>query len=197
MPIRVFKRVNSKRERQRGTATIEFAVLMLFFLMPLMFALLEASEAMTVNRRVAVSVNTLADLTAQSQTITKTELSALEDAARSMLEPQPTAEMTTTIVSVAQVNNRPEVRWSMRWSKDEPNGAPYYSTGERYDGLDDDQALDPGASLIIVEVEYPHTLMFVQFFDRLITFTRESIRYPRLVDRVELCLNDDLTDCTK
>ena len=196
MAIKIFKRVKNERERQRGTATIEFAVLMFFFLMPLMFALLEASEAMTVNRRVAISVNTFADLTAQSETITKSELSALEKAARSMLEPQPTADMITTIVSVAVVNNRPEVRWSMRWSKEEPDGKPYYQTGERYDGLEDDRALDPGASLVIVEVEYPHTLLFVEFFDRLMTFNREAIRYPRLVDRVELC-EDDLSVCIK
>ena len=175
------------RDCQRGTAAMELALLMAIIMIPLYFALLEISDAMTVNRRVSTSVNTLADLTAQSTELSPTDFSALIEGVVSMLEPQDTSTLSIKVVSVILDNNKPVVHWSRSRNPDGSVSEPY-SAGAQYSNLSDDAILDDIPSLIVVEMTYEHKpLIMKEVFQSAIQFKRNSIRYPRLTDKVQFC----------
>lgn len=174
-----------KRSRQSGLATTEFALLMAFFLMPLLWGLLEASEAMTVNRRVTAAVNGLADLTAQSEELSEADLDALIDNMSTVVNPDSgTHPLTINVVSVVlDGDGNPTVDWS----RDDSQAAPY-TAGSSYANLGEQTLLVPGASLVVVEMRYEYKLSFFSnFFSDPVVFRRQAIRYPRLVNQVTLC----------
>lgn len=176
---------------RKGTAATEFALL-LPVLIFLFFGLLEASDAMTVNRKVAISGNTMADLTAQSTQLTRADLDNLLTGVITILEPSDTTNLAVNIVSVILDSGNPTVHWSY-----DNNGNEPYSIGAAYTGLQDSTVLNTSNSLIVVEVSYPYTSDFSHFvISAPITFTRNAIRWPRLSSRVQLCTDATLTNCT-
>ncbi len=174
------------RSPEAGLATTEFALLMSFFLVPLLWGLLEASEAMTVNRRVTSAVNSLADLTAQSESFTETDLDALIADIGRIVNPADGVQhpLDIKVVSVVlDADDNPTVDWS----RDDLQGSPY-SSGSAYGKLGDPSLLIPGDSLIVAEMRYEYELSFFSnFFSSPVIFERHSVRYPRLVDQVVLC----------
>lgn len=185
--MRLFRKhpAKDKRSWQSGLATTEFALLMALFLVPLLWGLLEASEAMTVNRRVTAASNGLADLTAQSEAFSEADLDALITDMSSVVNPDGgTHPLTVSVVSVIPDG---EGNPTVGWSRDNSQSAPY-TDGSSYSKLGDQSLLVAGGSLIVVEMRYEYTLSFFsRFFSSPVVFQRQSIRYPRLVDEVTLC----------
>lgn len=185
--MRIFGKRASRKKRsgQSGLATTEFALLMSLFLVPLLWGLVEASEAMTVNRRVTSAVNSLADLAAQSESFSEGDLDALISDVGNMVNPAsgPTHPLTISVVSVVLDSDQPKVDWSRNESATAP-----YSAGSVYTKLSDQSLLPDGASLIVVEMNYSYQLTFFShFITSPILFQRLSIRYPRLTNKVVLC----------
>lgn len=175
------------RDCQRGTAAMELSLLMAIIMVPLYFALLEISDAMTINRRVATSVNTLADLTAQSTELSPSDFSALVLGVEGMLEPQDTSTLSIKVVSVVLDDNKPVVHWSRSRNPDGSLSEPY-AAGAQFSNLGDNALLTDVPSLIVVEMTYDHKpLIMKQVFQSVIQFKRNSIRYPRLSDKVQFC----------
>lgn len=180
------RRNQGKRSRQSGLATTEFALLMAFFLMPLLWGLLEASEAMTVNRRVTAAVNGLADLTAQSEALSEADLDALIDNMSTIVNPDAGAHpLSINVISVVpDGGGNPIVGWSRNDAQAEP-----YTAGSNYANLSEQTLLVPGASLVVVEMRYEYELSFFSnFFSDPVVFQRQAIRYPRLTNQVTLCV---------
>ena len=179
------RRNQGKRSLQSGLATTEFALLMAFFLMPLLWGLLEASEAMTVNRRVTAAANGLADLTAQSEALSEADLDALIDSMSTIVNPDGGADpLSIKVVSVVPDGGGNPI---VDWSRDELQGAPY-TVGSNFANLSEQTLLVPGASLVVVEMRYEFELSFFsKFFNDPVVFNRQTIRYPRLSDKVTLC----------
>ena len=178
------------RDSKSGLAATEFAML-LQILGIMFFGLVEASEAMTVNRKVAISANTLADLTAQSDHIKISEIDDLFSGVMTIIEPNDSSGMSLRLVSVVQNSDGDPV---VHWSRDSLGAQPY-AGGAYYTHLEDDEVLPSTGSLIVVEMTYTYTPSLTNhFIDAPIVFDRKSIRSPRLTSRVQLC--DDQDNCT-
>ena len=190
----MIKRLNTLCARWRsetsGIAAVEFALL-LPVMVVIFFGLLEASNAMTVNRKVAISANTLADLTAQSEFLYDDQIDDLFEGVMRIVEPNDPAGMQLSLVSVVlDADGDPIVHWS----RDHLGNTPH-TAGSDYTSLGDDTVLSEHGSLIVVELLYTYTPSLTSYFiSTPIVFDRKSIRWPRLTSRVQLCDNDD--NCT-
>jgi Flp pilus assembly protein TadG len=175
---------------ERGVAATEFALLLPVITM-MFFGLIEVSDAMTVNRKVAISANTLADLAAQSETLLISDIDDLFDGVMTIVEPNDSSGMQLRLISVVlDGEGNPIVHWSR-----DHLGAQPYAPGADYLTLPDNDVLVANRSLIVVELTYTYTPSLTNYFvDIPIVFDRQSIRWPRLVNKVQLC--DDEGNCT-
>ncbi len=193
------RRVASDRS---GMAATEFALL-LPIMVVLFFGILELSEGMTANRRVAVAVNTAADLAAQSLQLSPTEVDGLMESVIPILEPATTSAVDINLVSIIlDADGDPIIHWSLHWNNDVQPTAPYV-VGEEYTKLTSDFRNSPNGlarlqnrSMIIVEMTYPYAPQFAKYFvSDPIPFSRDAKRAPRRVTRVQLC-DDSGNNCT-
>lgn len=174
-----------------GMAATEFALL-LPVLTVLFFGMLETSDAMLMNRRVAIAVNTMADLAAQNETLTYDDVNNLIDGVKSIIEPHDTNVLEVSLISVEWEDGDPVVHWSR-----DQNGDTPYNVGDDYLSLSDDTVLNENGSLMVVEMTYPFTPRFSgHFISDPIVFERMSVRWPRLSAKVQLCDNNG-ENCTQ
>lgn len=185
-----------------GMAATEFALL-LPILVVLFFGILELSEGMTASRRVAVAVNTAADLAAQSLQLSPDEVDGLMESVIPILEPATVDAVDINLISVIiDDDGDPIVHWSLHWNQDVKAARPY-DAGDEYDKLTSDFENSPNGlarlrnrSMIIVEMSYPYAPQFAKYFvSDPIPFNRDAKRAPRRVTRVQLCDNDG-DNCT-
>lgn len=175
---------------RNGMAATEFALLLPVMVI-MFFGLVEASNAMTVNRRVAISANTLADLTAQSDFLLESDMDDLFEGVMTIVEPNDPSGMELRLISVIQdEDGNPVVHWSRDYT-----GATPYAEGADYTSLSEGDVLSEHGSLIIVELVYTYVPSLTShFISSPVVFHRTSIRWPRLTNRVQLC--DDQGNCT-
>ncbi|NWG71739.1 MAG: pilus assembly protein [Parvularculaceae bacterium] len=176
-----------------GLAATEFALLLPPMLL-IFFGMLEGSDLLTMNRRLAHTANTVADLAARERTITHAQVTDLLAGARRLLEPTDTSTLNITIVSVivAGTPARPTVHWSRNIS----GGTPY-AAGSPYNGLDNNASLNPAMSFIVVEVDYVYDSgLTSRVFHRPYSIEYESKRTPRKSTRVQLCTDATPAVCT-
>ncbi len=178
------------RDCANGLAATEFAMLLPVMVI-LFFGLVEASTAMTVNRKVAISANTLADLAAQSEQLYLSDIDDLFEGVMSIVEPNdPTGVQLRLISVVLDDDDDPVVHWSRDYT-----GAIPYGAGDAYVNLSDNDVVSANGSLIVVEMVYTYTPAITSHvLSSPIVFNRQSIRWPRLTNRVQLC--DDQENCT-
>lgn len=146
-PMRKFK------TDQRGVSAIEFA-----FIAPIMVVLflgaVEASRALTVDRRVTSVASTAADLTAQVKQISNSDLDDIFAASSAILTPFSTQPLSIVVSSVvADVDNNTKVEWS----RANANGTAR-ACGSAFAvpaGL-----TQAGSSVIVSEVTYTYTPTF-------------------------------------
>ena len=116
VPIAQQRRAGRWRADERGSVAIEsaiiFPVLVLIFL-----GMVEMSQAFTVKRRVQNVANSTADLVAQSQTVTTSDLNDIASIGAQLMLPFSSTGLTLTITSVAEdTQNKVTVQWSCSWS---------------------------------------------------------------------------------
>ncbi len=186
----LFQTIQNLASCKKGMAATEFALL-LPVMITLFFGMLETSDVATENRRVAIAVNTMSDLAAQSTQLTYDDVTNLIDGALTILDPAASASLNVNIISViSDPTNGPVIHWS----RDELGAQPY-TPGAQYTKLADDAVLSPLGSLIVVEITYPYSPPFTSYFvSSPVVFTKTSIRWPRLVNRIQLC--DNSNNCT-
>lgn len=168
---------------RRGLAATEFALLLPVQVL-LFFGLIEASDAMTVNRRVALASNTLADLVAQSKEVTVKDADSIFTGVSEILDPNDLSGLTINLVSVVQdAKGDPIVHWSRDLNKKEP-----YAKNSAFTKLTDPTTLTASSSLIVAEVTYSYTpTLRNRIISTPLTFKRQTTRWPRLSARVQLC----------
>lgn len=182
VPIAQQRRAGRWRADERGSVAIEsaiiFPVLVLIFL-----GMVEMSQAFTVKRRVQNVANSTADLVAQSQTVTTSDLNDIASIGAQLMLPFSSTGLTLTITSVAEdTQSKVTVQWSCSWSS-LSSSANCTATGAAYAGLPSG-LLNPGQSVIIGRVAYPYTPSIGEFLTGGLTFTASSYYRPRLAASV-------------
>jgi Flp pilus assembly protein TadG len=177
-----------------GVAATEFAMVLPVMAL-LFFGMLEASDLLTVKRRIANASNSLVDLVAQEPTITVGQLNDAIVGVVRMMEPTDTSAMSVKVLSLIKGPN-PNDPVTVHWSKDD-QGAEPYAAGDAYTGLEDDTSINANASLLVVEIDYEYDSgysgrVFTMPFD----FEQKAKRWPRKSTRVQLCQTTDLATCT-
>ncbi len=180
-------------EARDGMAATEFALL-LPFLGVLFFGMLEGSDILTVDRRIANASNAVADLVAQQTDITNNELDQLVVGVRRILEPTPASQFSVRVVSVIRDPGDPS-RVIVHWSRDDLGATPY-APGALYDSLDDPTTVNAVSSMVIAEVTYTYSSQLTdRVFSNPFTFSKSAKRWPRQSLKVNLC-NNARTSCT-
>jgi Flp pilus assembly protein TadG len=166
-----------------GLAAVEFA-----FIAPIMillfFGVLEGSSAYSVNRKVLLASNTLADLVAQETSITKASLEDLFVGMEDVIDPRD-IDVTFRVVSVVLDTATDEIK--VHWSLDSDGGTPY-AAGSVYPGDLDAALLDDASSLIIAETSYDYASPISQKVIGPITMNKTATRWPRISSKVQYCV---------
>ena len=190
MMICVRNSLTKLRRNESGLAATEFALL-LPILVLLFFGLVEASTAMTVNRKVAISANTLADLAAQSEFLLESDMDDLFEGVMSIVEPNDSSGMALRLISVVRDSEGDPI---VHWSRDSEGNTPY-GEGDYYTSLEDDDVLSNIGSLIVVEMSYTYYPSITNHvLSTPINFSRMTLRWPRVSTKVQLCVSEG--NCT-
>src|SRR5438105_2970094 len=116
MSPRIIRRLCGPIERlardERGVSAVEFAML-LPIMVAAYFGTVEISQGVTIDRKVTLVARTVADLVAQSQTITNADVTNIMSAATAVAAPYSTSVLKVTVSSVSvDANGNAKVVWS-------------------------------------------------------------------------------------
>ena len=135
---------------QRGVAAVEFALIAPIMILTYC-GLAELSIAMMAERRAAHSASVVADLVAQSGSISTTDLTDIYTVANAIMTPFPSSTLKLRITSVtADTNAIPKVSWS------QGNGLTAFSKTATVSGFPAN-FLAAGDSVIQADVQYTFT----------------------------------------
>jgi len=109
---RLRRRLLTLASNQRGVAAVEFAMLL-----PVMITLyiggVEISRMVSVDRKVTLTARSVADLVAQSTTVTNNEMTNILNAANAVLAPYLSANAKVTVSSVKiDADKKATIEWS-------------------------------------------------------------------------------------
>ncbi len=169
--IRFLARMATDR---KGAAAVEFALIF-----PILFVLnIGAAEAVQVyqaQRNVAHMAAVMADITAQSRTVTDAELQDILSASISIIHPFPRTTLQQRVTSLS-ANSSGSV--SQDWTaKKDYSGSTPASVPAGYLGANE--------SVIVTDVVYDYRPAFGFFLPEQIRFTRQAYARPRLTQKVE------------
>jgi Flp pilus assembly protein TadG len=158
----------------RGVAAIEFALIF-----PILFALnIAAAEALMVyqaQRNVAHIAATMADITAQSRTVTEQELTDILTASTVMIHPFPITNLQQRVSSLsANGSGTVSTDWTAKRDYTQA-GNPSVPSGY----------LLANESVIVTDVIYDYRPTFGLFLPETIRFSRKAYSRPRLSAKVE------------
>jgi Flp pilus assembly protein TadG len=145
---KLMRSIRLMRDR-RGVSAVEFA-LIAPTLIVLYLGIAETGNLITVYRRMSAVASTAADLTAQTKTVSSTDLQDVVAAASAIMTPYPTEPLKIVLSSiVADQNNNGKVAWSYA-SKGSPravNSGYPVPTG----------LTEEGSSVVVAEITYAFT----------------------------------------
>lgn len=97
---------------QQGMAAVEFAML-LPLLVTLFLGGVEVSQAVSIDRKVALVARTVADLVAQGSNITNAEMTNIVNAGKAVGQPYPDTNLKIVVSSVKiDANSKATIAWS-------------------------------------------------------------------------------------
>ncbi len=145
-----FKRLVISKD---GAGAVEFA-----FLAPILLALYLSSFEVTVginlSRKISKSAGAIADIVTQQDSVKKSFLSTMLDAAASNLAPYEPQGMTMRITGIKiDASSTPKVFWS--W--DQAGGRPYI-VGSTVNDVPGD-LISPDSFIVKTEINVPHTML--------------------------------------
>ncbi|WP_293901131.1 TadE/TadG family type IV pilus assembly protein [Phenylobacterium sp.] len=157
-----------------GVAAIEFALIL-----PVLFVLnvsaAEALQAYQAQRNVAHIASAMADITAQSRTVTSADLDDTLTASVAMIHPFPNVNLQQRVSSLsADASGAVSIDWSVKKLYTEA-GNPSVPAGY----------LAAGESAIVTDVIYDYKPTFGMFLPANIRFIRHAYVRPRLSTKVE------------
>jgi Flp pilus assembly protein TadG len=137
---------------RRGASAVEFALIAPFMIL-LYLGAVEVSLALSIDRKITSAASALADLVAQDDVITNSEMNDIMSAGAIIISPFNTAPLEIRITSIL-MNGNGDI--SVQWS--DAVGLAPYATGGSVDvpaGV-----MQRNRSVIMVEVEYQYDTMF-------------------------------------
>lgn len=189
------------RRNTRGVSAVEFALIVPSML-TLFFGTLEASELMTVKRRMTVAVNQLADLVSQSRdendlaNISQEDLDILITNVTNSLQ---TDNLSGTVVNVYSLVRDPDGgdKSIVHWSRNK-KGENAKEPGAKH-GAVRARSIPEGTSLIYAEVNYTYKLTVTEMvFNRPFKFKHRARRWPRIDFHIQMCEDlDNYDTCTE
>ena len=173
------RRSNRLRRDKSGVAAIEFAMIVPIMVM-LFFGTVEFSQALTVDRRVAQIASTMADLVAQYDTLTYTQVDNIHVVAKSLVMPYPETPLKVGIWNLEKTGTAtPVANRGKAYNGFTPNrlGSAYSETVPP--GLLDDQPSGVKVCVVMAEVEYAFTPTIGQWLTNGITLKEKFYLKPR------------------
>lgn len=138
---------------QSGVSAVEFALILPIILI-LLVGLVDTNEALIVHRKMRQVTSTVADLIAQSEQLTTSQVDLTLTGAASLLSPYPLTSLHI-VVSVLDVTETEQtVNWSRAYNDTaEQAGAPAGFAAP-------DELTEPGIQMIAVRADYTLTTIF-------------------------------------
>jgi Flp pilus assembly protein TadG len=163
---------------RQGAAAVEFALIF-----PILFVLnigsVEALQVYQVQRNVAHVAATLADVTAQSRTVTEAELQDILGAGLTIMHPFPTTSLQQRLTSfTASASGSVSQDWT---SKRNFVSSVAASVPSGYLGASE--------SVVVADVIYDYRPTFRMFLPETLRLTRHAYARPRLTQKVEKVTN--------
>jgi Flp pilus assembly protein TadG len=157
---------------ERGAAAIEFAMIApVAILMYCGFA--ELTIAMMANRRAAHAASVMADLVAQSTSVSSADINDIFNVSNAIMNPFPATPMKVRITSVvADASGVPRVSWSRG------NGMTPFGTGAAVSGFPP-TLLAAGESVIQADVSYAFTSPLRMTLPNVLNFADTFYLKPR------------------
>jgi Flp pilus assembly protein TadG len=173
--IRFLARAAADRD---GAAAVEFALIF-----PVLFLLnigaAEALQIYKVQRNVAHIAATMSDITAQSRTVTDSEVQDILSSSASIIYQFPKASLQQRVSSLsANASGSVSQDWT---AKKDYSGSDAPSVPSGYLGANE--------SVIVTDVVYDYKPTFGLFLPKNIRFTRHAYSRPRLTAKVEKVAN--------
>ena len=136
-----------------GVAALEFAMIAPFMI-AIFLGAVEFSGALTVNRRVTTAASATADLVAQSEAVTDSDLDQIMIIANQMVGSALIGNYNPALleVKVTSIQADPDGVITVGWSYDNGGGEPY-TPGSSFPNVPSG-LLEPLSSVIVAEVKY-------------------------------------------
>jgi Flp pilus assembly protein TadG len=175
---RLWARVRGFTRCERGTAMMEFT-LVFPMLVVLFLGLVEFGEAFSINRRMAYTATTSADLVSQVSSVTNADLADITLAIDELVKPHSTTPFGMIISSVyTDAVGTTKVDWSYATG----SGVTAHATGAVYTlpaGLKEN-----GYSMVVVETKYVFTPTVGLFLLGSHTMNGTAYARPRLSSKI-------------
>jgi Flp pilus assembly protein TadG len=114
-------RLRAFRTDRRGIAATEFALLAPILICMYIMSM-EVTQAVETNRKIGRAGNLVADLIAQQQNTSRTEVDAIMQIGASIMQPYNRSDLTIDVTAVA-LSDEPHPRATVAWSRKLENGA--------------------------------------------------------------------------
>ena len=148
------RRLGAFKRDERGVSAVEFAIIAPFMIL-LYLGSVDLSLALSIDRKITSSASAIADLVAQDDEVTDSEMSDILSAGAAIMTPFNAAPLQLRVSSVYMDSDGDvEILWS------DARGTTPYSRGQAYSppsGL-----LTPNKSVVMVEVSYEYRTLFSQ-----------------------------------
>jgi Flp pilus assembly protein TadG len=112
-PLQSFvSRTLAKRRAERGVSAVEFA-LVAPVMVAMLFGAVEASLAVTVDRKVTIAASTVGDLVAQDATVDCNRLKTIFNTTRTVFQPYSGTQASIHVAHLKLDGTTPKVEWSV------------------------------------------------------------------------------------
>ena len=169
------KNVRRFQASQSAVAAVEFALILPILLL-LYLGIVEASRAISYDKRVVTSTSAMGDLVARSQgSITVAQLNDFFEAARIIIAPYSAADLSQVVTSVyVDDDGDTSVRWSRGY-----NGGVVHAVGDPYDLPEALTDVTRDGFVIVSEGSLDYDPITTYIFPSSLEFYKEFFHLPR------------------
>lgn len=162
--------------RRDGIAAAEFAIILPVLIL-ILFGTAEIGNALLIDRKVTRATQVIADLVAQEETVSTSDLNDIMQAADEIMRPYPnSAQIVLSSVYRASGETQTKVDWSVT------KRGTAYTAGTPY--TLPSIVLDEGDSVIVAELSFPYQALFPNVIFNDFTIRDRAYLRPRKTAKV-------------